>query len=514
MTRIIIVFISLMWIGAAFAQEDNKPLRLELDTRPNTEPFQIIPMGEHGFMVIFKTNEFEDRNNRNWVFAFYDTKMQLQFEFIRSIFRNHEYVAYAYSEPYVSLLFYNPKASVEFNMQVLSINPQNETYQLIISNLDKRFEPERFKLFGDHCFIGMNSKDACRTYRINIFTGDAQVPEHNHEGGTYIENINIDKGSGEIVVLTSFRNERRRNALFLHRFDENGIETSFETLMKGENRKMATSAEYVALNNGGYMVLGSFTSNPKRRPTLASDAEGNRSTGVFRIIMHDLSKGPQFQFYDFTDLTNFENYIRGPLAEERKRFFSRLFQRRSSSSFEHNLVMHDIQKYDDLYLLSGEAFSPDFRTVTTIAYDYYGRPVPRTYSVFDGYRYSHALVVAFDGKGRLLWDNGMEMINVRTFDLNPKLILFKDAGGLAMAFNHNGKIAWKLIRGNENIINISYANIETSFSKDRVNNEQSSRLFLWYDKYFLASGYQTIINNYLPAQPRRNVFYINKIAFD
>jgi hypothetical protein len=85
---------------------------------------------------------------------------------------------------------------------------------------------------------------------------------------------------------------------------------------------------------------------------------------------------------------------------------------------------------------------------------------------------------------------------------------------LVMAYNHDGKIAWKFIREKKTVTNISYANIETKYSKDRVNNEQSSQLIPWYEHYFLATGYQTIINNYLPSQNRRNVFYINKIVFD
>lgn len=510
MKNCLLIFLLLLSAHVSLAQSDNQPLRIELDARPNTEPFDVIPMGNQGLLVMFKTNEFEDRNFRRWVFVFYDSQLELQWEFIQPIIRNHEFSAYAFSKQRLSILFYDHRAS-ETNFQILNIFPASKQLSLVEGTVDRKFELTRFARNRSHAFIGMNTKDACQAYSINLETGETTALELNPDGGSYIENMQTDTLSGQLLILTSLRNERRRNALYLHRFGTNLTESEFIPLIRNENRKMVTSAQYIPLSNNDFMVLGSYTSNPTRRGASGSDPAGSKSTGFYRIYS---GKTPQVDFYSFSTLVNVENYIRGTVAEQRQRSLWRLFQGRGSSHLEHYMVIHRVMEYNDYFLLSGEAFSPDFRTVTTIAYDYYGRPVPRTYSVFDGYRYSHAVVVAFDNSGRLLWDNGMEMINIRTFDLYPKLVLYPEEDGLAMAYNHDGKIAWKQVNEYQTITNVSYANIETRYSKDRINSEQSSRLFYWYDHYFLATGYQTIINNYLPSQNRRSVFYINKIAFD
>lgn len=508
-----ILILSLFSLNLA-SQTDAQPLRMELDARPNTEAYQIVPIGKLGLVIMLKTNEFEDRDTRKWVFALYDTVLDVQWEFIVPLLRNQEYGSFAVTGQEASILFFDSKASSEINFQILTINPGKKLYNLVEGFSDKRFEPYHFLRHHNFSYIGVNSRNDCKVYRINVASGDQKELELNTEGGIFLENINVDTYSDDIIMLTSLRNERRRNALFLHRFDENGNEILFKTLIRGENRKMVTSAEYTGLANGSYLVLGSYTAHPQRRSSSVSDPEGSRSTGFYSVLVQEEDKLPMLQFFSFSDLTNLENYIRGSIAENRQRMLRRWFQRSKSSSFEHHLTVHRVLEKNGTFLLSGEAFTPDYRTVTTIAYDYYGRPVPRSYSVFDGYRYSHALVTAFDKQGNLLWDNGMEMINIRTFDLSRKLVLYNDVDGLALAYNHEGKIAWKQVSENTTITNISYANIETKYSKDRVNNEQSSRLFHWYNKYFLASGYQTITNNYLPSQNRRNVFYINKIAFD
>jgi len=508
-----ILTLVLLSAGTA-AQSDNQPLRIELEARANTEPYRVVPMGEKGFLVLFKTNEFEDRNNRKWAFGLYNTQMELQWQFIHPILRNHEYGAFAQHENEVSILFFDPRTTTESNLQILTIIPGEKQHKLVEGTVDRRFDLVRFARHKNHCFIGMNSKNACKAYRIHVHSGDLQPLEFNPDGGRYIENINIDTLSGDLVILTSLRNERRRNALYLHRFDENGNEKSFKSLLKNENRKMATSAQYLVIDENRSLVLGSYTSNPPRRSSSGFDPEGNKSNGFFKVLIDNRDKAPLADFYNFGDLANLENYIRGTIAERQQRAARRWFSRKGAGNLEHHLVIHNIQQQNGAFLLAGEAFTPDYRTVTTIAYDYYGRPVPRSYSVFDGYRYSHAVVVAFDENGHLLWDNGMEMINIRTFDLSPKLVMYNDDDGLALAYNHDGKIAWKLIREKKTVVNISYANIETKYSKDRVGNEQSSTLVHWYDHYFLAAGYQTIINNYLPENNRRSIFYVNKIAFD
>jgi hypothetical protein len=497
-----------------WAQTGTQPLRIELEARPNTEPYQLIPLGDDGILVLTRTNEFEDRNNRKWILSLYNQTFEKQWEQVQLIYRNHDYAAWALSGSEVSLLFFDPRASTEYNLQVLTMKFLSKQLHLAEANIDRRFEPVRFAKHGDYCYIGMNSKNACKAYRIHTVTGDLQSLELNPDGGVFIENINIDTIANQVVMLTSLRNERRRNALFLHYFDKDGNESSFNAIIKNENRKMVTSAEFVPVSRQNALIMGSYTSNPPRRSATSSDAIGSASTGFYKVLISNDHKPPVVEFYSFSNFVNLENYIRGTVAEKRQRSQRRWFQGRRSDGFEHHLVVHDIKQKNGVYLLAGEAFTPDFRTVTTIAYDYYGRPVPRSYSVFDGYRYSHAVVAAFDGNGNFLWDNGIEMINIRTFDLNPKVVIFNDNEGLAMAYNHDGKIAWKLIRERKTITNISYANIETRYTKDRVNSEQSSRLFYWYNQYFLASGYQGIINNYLPEQNRRSVFYINKIAFD
>lgn len=513
MHRLIFILVFVLQSALLWGQTEQKPLRVELESNPNAEPYLLIPMGEKGLLIVLKTNEIEERSFRRWGIGFYDTRMESQWEFVLSVPRNHEYGAYNLTQDELALFFFDPKAS-ESNVLITIISFTTRQFRTIETITDKRFDPFHFERLGAFCYLGMNAKNSCMLYKIDCTSGETTEMALDESGGIFIENVRIDSLTQELIVLTSLRNERRRNGLFMQRFDANGNSVAFQALIKGENRKMVTSADYVNLGDGKFMAVGSFTEYPQRRTPGASEPEGSKSTGVYRVIAEDASAEPQVQFFSFSNLANLDSYVRGSSAEKRQRSLSSLFQSSANNRFEHHLTVHNIFNNKDIYLLVGEAFSPDYRTVTTVVYDYYGRPVPRSYSVFDGYRYSHALAVAFGKDGRLLWDNGIELINIRTFDIAEKIAVFMDEEGLALAYNHDGKIAWKQVKENETVTALSYANIETSYSKDRVNSEQNSRLVHWYGKYFLASGYQTIVNNYLPSKNQRSVFYINKIVFE
>lgn len=507
----LLIFCLLIMVQGIQAQTDKKPLRIELDSHPNSEPFQFIPLGSNGLLVILKTNEIEEKNLRKWGFGFYDTDMELQWEFFHSINRNYEYSAYARTSEELSLFYYDHKSSADNNTLIININNETKQLRSVEGSVDKRYEPFVFVRQDKFCYLGSNAKTACKLFRIDTESGEISDIKLNESGGVFLENICIDTLNNEIAVLTSMRNERRQSSLYLQRLDTAGNQKAFIPLMKGENRKILTSADYVSLGNGMFMVLGSFTVHPQRRPVYVSDPEGAKATGFYRIISESDINEPSVQFFSFGELSNFETYMRGTTTHKNRRSIGSLFGSKTSD-LEHSLIIHKIEKYKNIFLLLAEAFTSDYRNITTIVYDYYGRPIPRTYSVFDGYRYRHAMVLAFDRLGRLIWDNGIEMSSIRTFTLAEKAAVYIDDNEAVMAYSNDGKIAWKPVK--ENHTGVSYANIETKYSKDRVTNEQNNQFTHWYDNYFLASGYQTIVNNYLPSKNQRSIFFINKIAFD
>lgn len=176
-------------------------------------------------------------------------------------------------------------------------------------------------------------------------------------------------------------------------------------------------------------------------------------------------------------------------------------------------MLHDVIEHDSLFYFIGEGFYEDYHMVTNTYYDYYGRPVPVTYSVFDGYRYFNAFISCYNEKGDKIWDNGMEIFNILTFDLKKRVIAYFTGNETVLAYNHNGNISAKIIRGSEVVEGVEHYPVETTFVNDKIIEDTKSNIVPWYDNYFIAYGFQTIRNNSLIKNNKRTVFYINKVSF-
>jgi hypothetical protein len=164
------------------------------------------------------------------------------------------------------------------------------------------------------------------------------------------------------------------------------------------------------------------------------------------------------------------------------------------------------------FIITSEAYNPEYHTNTQMSYDYYGRAFPTSYQVFDGFRYSHAFIAGFDSSGNMLWNNGMEMRDILTKYLNRKLNFVFDKDEIVLFYNANNKVASKVIKGNTIVDNTSYTSLVPLRNTDQPVDEYLGTIEHWYGDYFIATGYQTIRNNYLESN-KRNVFYISKMAF-
>ncbi len=83
-----------------------------------------------------------------------------------------------------------------------------------------------------------------------------------------------------------------------------------------------------------------------------------------------------------------------------------------------------------------------------------------------------------------------------------------------LAFNHEGEITYKVFTTGEPQQNLEYVTIESKNTRDRTTAESGSNMMYWYKNYFLVYGYQRIRNTMLSNEDKRNVFYVNKIAFN
>jgi hypothetical protein len=186
----------------------------------------------------------------------------------------------------------------------------------------------------------------------------------------------------------------------------------------------------------------------------------------------------------------------------------------SETNLNYEFLMHDLVKNGDDFVMLAEAYYPEYHQVSTMSYDFYGRPMPYYYTVFDGYRYFNAFVAGFNQQGDLLWSNGIKIWDVRSFLLQKKVEVYFDGEDAVLFYNHDGKIVSKAINGNEEIGDEEHTKIAMQFPGDVQMEASQGMIRQWYSNFFVAYGYQTLKNSALGGGSKRSVFYFNKVIFN
>lgn len=309
-------------------------------------------------------------------------------------------------------------------------------------------------------------------------------------------------------VLISARNFQKQRTLWIKNYDPEGnIIRNFS--LDAEDSKHLIFGRSLKTEGNMQLVAGVYGSR---------SAEFSR--GLF-ITSIDPSGMQQIRYYNFADLKNFFKYMK---AKREKRIKSRIERKKIKGKkirFNYRFLVHELIPYNNQYILLGEAFYPRYTTVDRTAYSSFFNPfihpnaIVQNGRIFDGYYYTHAVVMCFDTEGNLVWDNSFEINDVRTFTLEQFVKLEVHDDKIALLYLFENEIRTKIIHGDQVLEGKASDPIRTLFENDIVKKEATdqSKLEYWYDDYLYAYGIQEIVNPGSTAPGKRRVFYINKVSY-
>jgi hypothetical protein len=136
--------------------------------------------------------------------------------------------------------------------------------------------------------------------------------------------------------------------------------------------------------------------------------------------------------------------------------------------------------------------------------------------IFDGYQYTHSIVIGFDANGKLKWDNSFEINDVRTFELQQIVKISPADNRIVLLYLHNNLIRSKIIKDDQVLEGKTADPVKSKFETDVVKEKdtESSKLDYWYSQHFFASGVQKVRNQLTGNESGyRKVFFINKLKY-
>jgi hypothetical protein len=309
---------------------------------------------------------------------------------------------------------------------------------------------------------------------------------------------------GKFDVLIAGRNFQGQKTIWLKNYSAGG-ELLRNMALEPEGNKNLIFARSMKTDNDMQIVAGVF-----------GGRNSELSRGFFMASL-DPSGIQQLRYYNFADLENFFKYMRAKREQRIKERIQRRKIKGKKIKFSYRFLVHELVPYNDQYILLGEAFYPRYKTLDG---GYPGGFFGPTYStnsqirngrIFDGYYYTHAVVMGFDRDGNIIWDNSFEINDVRTFTLEQFVKLEIQGDKIVLLYLYENQLRSKIIKGNEVLEGKTIESIKVSDNATVVSEDDSTnKLEYWYQSYFFATGIQEIVH---PQFGKRKVFYISKISY-
>ena len=317
-----------------------------------------------------------------------------------------------------------------------------------------------------------------------------------------------DDGSIDIIVST--RNLEKRRCLWIRNYNPDGdlVKTTVLEPSEGKNLIFGRSTK---LPSGEQIVAGVYGRYTEY------------SRGIF-LASIDSTGASAVRYYNFAEFHNFFSFMR---ARRQKRVKDRIERKTilgKKVKFSYRFIIHDIIPYHNQYILTGESFYPHYSYPNQYSNNYrsnpyslttqgfYSNPFIRSDLIFDGYQYTHAVMIGFDASGKPRWDNSFEINDVRTMQLDQFVKVRPEKDRIILMYLFRNTLRTKIIRDEEVLEGKNQEVMKTNYANETVEARsiEFEQLDYWYGRYFYAYGIQRLKHQ---VGTTRRVFFINKITY-
>lgn len=506
------LLITILFLISLTSAGQSGVVRLEFEAAANSDIYKLVPVGNQGFLLFFETKDYADENSKSWFFSFYDTWFKETWKANVPVVANAEYKDFFLQDSLLYLFFLNQGKvkQASDNFQLLTLNLASGTTYETKGNLPSESTFVKFIVNGDRLFIALNLKnEQAAAYAVDLKSGPITEFKLAYADQNFIEDIAYDQYNQELLCNVTNYLSRRQNKMFMIALDRDANFLFDFEILPVVTGKYLNTARIIVTDSSKYYLLGTYGNLAAKIPS-QNEYFGTESAGVFSTCISDKRQ----EFMNYYNFTEFKNLRAGTNARD----FYKMQKRKDRESPEYSLnyetLVHEPEIHDSTLVIMLEAFYPEFRTVSDISYDYWGRPVTHTYNVFDGFRFFNSMLAGFNFEGELVWDNSLEINSTTTWTLNEKASYFFDGEPVLLFYNDGSRISYRICLGNAELEPFTKMGLETSHTGDRITAVGQNWMIHWYDYNFLAYGYETIQNNLLSGKNERVVFYINKISLE
>lgn len=475
-----------------------QPSRIELDISDDDQDYMIVPAEEDGLLVFRETYNRGD-GGFFWEFNHLDTTLTNQWTKTFPLPYGSFFMGHDYSLGNVFILLGTVRGRSFDQFQLLGMNLATGDTVNHIVDIGFPVDLKEFEVVGDMAIFGGYANYRAVIVLYNLTDRKKKVLPGFYNMRSELLDIKTDDDNRQFSVLMTDRFRAKNQSIQLKTYDDKGFILQSSKLDPGREKNLIYG-QSTKFNEGSQYISGTFA---QRRSSY--------SKGVYMAKFED-NQQEYLKYFNYADLENFFSYMS---AKRRDRVKERIKRRKIKGKrvrLNYRLLVHDVLKLGDVNILIGEAYYPKYvlSTYGPLHLEYYRD----TYGTgIEGYRYTHAVVIAFNESGDIVWDNSFEINDILTLDLKQFVHVAGDEDRIVLLYMYEGEVRSKLIEGNEVVEGKTYNPIRLKFEDDIIESKADNveGLEKWYGNSFYAYGIQRIVKG--SDRKRREIFYINKISY-
>jgi len=482
-----------------------QPNRIEFDIKnSNYEDYVLYSCEEEG-LAIYHQSEFKNKDGYLWEFMRLDTALSLVWRKELYLSFANRILGYDYSPGFMYYLM-REKPYKQEELQVMRMNLETGDTTMFQINTVFAVNLTNFEVVGSTILLGGYTNYRPVVIRYSLFDQKAQVVPGFYADYSEILRLETDDRLRTFTVTMSEKTTDKRSTISVRSFTESG-EMIRNILLQPDESKGLLNGAPSNLEMDRQFIAGTFG---HKRSTY--------SRGLYMATVGNNGE-QRIDYYNYADLKNFFSYMKAKREARIKEKIERRKVQGKRVKFNYRLLVHDVIEDGERYILYGEAYYPRYSNYST--YDRfggynYGRGNSYFNPNFLGYKYTHAVVMAFDRSGKLLWDNSFEINDVESYNLQQFVNVTIAGDEVVLLYTFENVIRSKIIKSDEIVEGKTFNDVKLTFEDDEVktNDKEIGGLAEWYPGSFYTYGIQDIKNlKDERVKLNRKVFFINKVVY-
>jgi hypothetical protein len=360
---------------------------------------------------------------------------------------------------------------------------------------------QQFTVLNNQLIVAVKSKTGPVLLLIDWRTGqlatvNVSIPLGVKPKAVKILNLQECTNIGEVSLIYGVAKTKTGPKQWFVHFNSKGDELSTVEISPGPSVRFI-EITVSAISNSKFIFSGTYTRNLTKK--MAKSAQG------FFFAESDAFKLKYVKYNNFLDLKNFVEFLPKKTQSSIERKKERAEDDGKELAFNYLMTIHPIVATADGFFLVGEAYYPAYHTETV-----YVNGKPQTRRVFDGYQYTHAIVVKFDANGERKMDQciGMGLLDLPQYVIKNISLNIEVPNQITLSYATSKYLVSKTFNNTGVEISKAQSEMMSTGDEDEKIRNSSATLRHWYGPYFVAYGFQTIKKS---GAGKRRVFYINKL---